>query len=391
MGSEGGPDANATAKTAMQIPPATDRWRNELRGPPRNRTISFLAAQNTGRKAALHVQFRTMKDLSTRSLLWAFLAVAVASYTTGAPAPQPEGSSPEVLEIGSRVELFVDRHLIDVMDDVELELGQPQPREKVFRFDQPWEGNTPAHIAIFRDGDVYRMYYRGSANNDYIIREELLPGEKIVPQHPKVSCYAESRDGIRWTRPNSGPGGVSGVPGQQHSGPGGRHQVQSLPRREPRSSRIGPLQGGRLLPDRPRRPAPLKAERLGPPPVPRRRSLDLDGAGTGHHRRVFRFPQRGLLGRRPGPLRGAVPGLRPRGAHAQIRHLEGLRSNGPRAGGSTTETPLRNISTPTRRSRIFARPTSTWPFPSGSCRGEPRSITTTRAPPSGRGSPRGSS
>ena len=145
-----------------------------------------------------------MKELPARLLFWTLLAAIGTPSGTGASASPRKADSPEVLDMGSRLELFVDRHLIETMDGVELELGQPQPREKVFQFDQPWEGNTPAHIAIFRDGDVYRMYYRGSAHNDYIIREELLPGEKIVPQHPKVSCYAESRDGIRWTRPSLG-------------------------------------------------------------------------------------------------------------------------------------------------------------------------------------------
>ena len=145
-----------------------------------------------------------MKELSTRLLLWTLLATAGVFNGAGALASQGQGNTPEALDIGSRLELFVDHYLIDVMDGVELELGQPQPREIVFRYDQPWEGNTPAHVAIFKDSDLYRMYYRGSANNDYFIREELDPGEKIVPSHPKVSCYAESRDGIHWTRPNLG-------------------------------------------------------------------------------------------------------------------------------------------------------------------------------------------
>ena len=155
-------------------------------------------------EAPPHVEFQPMKKLPTRLLFWTLLAAAGVFNGPGALASQGQGTTPEALDIGSRLELFVDRHLIDAMDGVELELGQPQPRERVFRFDQPWEGNTPGHVAVFKDGDVYRMYYRGSAHEDYLIREELHPGEKIVPSHPKVSCYAESRDGIHWTRPSLG-------------------------------------------------------------------------------------------------------------------------------------------------------------------------------------------
>ena len=58
--------------------------------------------------------------------------------------------------------------------------------------DAPWEGNLTAHHTLFRDGDRYRMYYGG---------RHYQPGQKV--RHVLV-CYAESRDGIHWTRPNLG-------------------------------------------------------------------------------------------------------------------------------------------------------------------------------------------
>ena len=96
------------------------------------------------------------------------------------------------IDIGSRRELFVDRHLIEHLDNVRLELHGPEPREVAVVRDQPWEGNTCFYHSVFRDGDLYRMYYRGS-------------------QHPagggathQVVCYAESRDGVAWTKPDLG-------------------------------------------------------------------------------------------------------------------------------------------------------------------------------------------
>ena len=95
-----------------------------------------------------------------------------------------------MLDIGSRLELFVDDWLIDRMKNVTLRLAQPTPREAVLRFDRPWEGPGSAYVTVMKDGDRYRMYYRGSD-----------PAPDKVRQ---VACYAESRDGIRWVRPKLG-------------------------------------------------------------------------------------------------------------------------------------------------------------------------------------------
>lgn len=99
------------------------------------------------------------------------------------------------IAIGSRPELFVDDYLIDRMaGGAELQLHSPKPREIVLVFDKPWEGNACAVWSVFRDGDIYRMYYRAE---DYV-----SVGGKAT--HPAFLCYAESTDGIHWRRPNMG-------------------------------------------------------------------------------------------------------------------------------------------------------------------------------------------
>ena len=66
------------------------------------------------------------------------------------------------VKIGSRLELFVDDHLIDeVTGDVRQQLLRPEPRDVVFVADESWEGNTSGYYTYFRDGDLYRMIYRG--------------------------------------------------------------------------------------------------------------------------------------------------------------------------------------------------------------------------------------
>lgn len=99
------------------------------------------------------------------------------------------------LEIGSRLELFVDDYVIGEMTgDAEQVLHKPAAKEVALVTDKPWEGNTCAYYTIFRDGDLYRMYYRGS-------HAEAVGGKMT---HPQVTCYAESKDGIHWTKPSLG-------------------------------------------------------------------------------------------------------------------------------------------------------------------------------------------
>ncbi len=101
------------------------------------------------------------------------------------------------IEIGSRLELFVDDHIIErATGGAQLRLHRPTRREVAMVFDAPWEGNNSAYVTVFRDGPIYRMYYRG--------RQIDLSGDKLTFPHGQVVCYAESTDGIHWTKPNLG-------------------------------------------------------------------------------------------------------------------------------------------------------------------------------------------
>ena len=102
-----------------------------------------------------------------------------------------------VIDIGSRRELMVDRHLIERLDGVRLALHRPVRREIVFRTDAPWEGNASSFQSILQDGDRVRMYYRGGHHpNSRIYETEKRSWETL--------CLAESRDGIHFTRPELG-------------------------------------------------------------------------------------------------------------------------------------------------------------------------------------------
>jgi len=92
-----------------------------------------------------------------------------------------------VINLENKRELFVDYHLIDDMNGASLKLHNPVSAGQAIKYDQPWEtdetGSGSFYTNIFQDGDVYRMYYRG---------------------HSTLLCYAESKDGINWYRPNLG-------------------------------------------------------------------------------------------------------------------------------------------------------------------------------------------
>lgn len=104
-----------------------------------------------------------------------------------------------VIDMGSRLELFVDSLLIDQMKGTELRLHEPQIGESVLKFDRPWEGLHCGYVSVLQDGEVYRLYYRG------------LPASGKDGTNDEVTCYAESRDGIEWTRPNLGLFEVKGT------------------------------------------------------------------------------------------------------------------------------------------------------------------------------------
>ncbi len=100
----------------------------------------------------------------------------------------------EPVNIGSRLELFVDDYLIgQTKGDVHRQLILPDPKEVVFETGEPWEGNTSGYYTVFQDGDLYRMIYRGWQHD-----------AKMKATHKEVTCYAESKDGIRWKKPKLG-------------------------------------------------------------------------------------------------------------------------------------------------------------------------------------------
>ncbi len=104
-------------------------------------------------------------------------------------------ADPQPIEIGSRLELLVDEYLIETMQGAALRLHNPVPREVAMVFDRPWEGSGSGYVTVLRDGDLYRMYYKGS---------DLAFVKGALARPVDSVCYAESEDGINWVRPELG-------------------------------------------------------------------------------------------------------------------------------------------------------------------------------------------
>lgn len=71
-------------------------------------------------------------------------------------------------------------------------MHEPRREDIAVKFDAPWEGEFSCYTTVIKDGDLYRMYYRG------------LPVPTPDGGKEAVVAYAESKDGIAWTKPNLG-------------------------------------------------------------------------------------------------------------------------------------------------------------------------------------------
>ena len=101
------------------------------------------------------------------------------------------GDVGEPIDIGSRLELFVDEALIDELSSTTRRLHRPRMRECVLTHDQPWEGEKCGYYTIFEDDGRFRLYY---------FARTLEDGDPGMT----VRCYAESEDGVDWEKPSLG-------------------------------------------------------------------------------------------------------------------------------------------------------------------------------------------
>lgn len=112
-------------------------------------------------------------------------------------AESPGNVNGSVMNIGSRLELFVDDLIIGSMNNMEFRMHNPQ---RLPLPDSPLKGS---YATVIKDGDIYRGYYRSN--------DPGYKGPRDYSGHPgEITCYAESHDGHNWTFPNLGLFEVNG-------------------------------------------------------------------------------------------------------------------------------------------------------------------------------------
>ncbi len=111
-------------------------------------------------------------------------------------APYIEAQDP--VDIGTRRELFIESALVEKIEGgAQFRMHSPVIQDLAMVHDAPWEGTSSGYHTIFRDGDIYRLYYRG-------LHIEVTEKGISLGKHEPFYCMAESRDGITWTRPELG-------------------------------------------------------------------------------------------------------------------------------------------------------------------------------------------
>lgn len=100
-----------------------------------------------------------------------------------------------VLDVGDRRQLFIDNKFIATSNNVRLVVHQPRKTgERNIDTDRPWEkGGLGPYSAVLKDGDTYVMWYHA------------MDSKQWDSGHTNGSiCYAKSKDGITWAKPNLG-------------------------------------------------------------------------------------------------------------------------------------------------------------------------------------------
>jgi len=124
---------------------------------------------------ARRMRFAICMCLAAFCLAWTPLRSAKAASKKEAP---------DVLDIGDQRQVFIDGTFLATSHNVELVMHPPRKtHERTIEPDKPWEkGGIGNYSNVMKVGDTYHMWYPANHN----------------------LCYARSKDGIHWEKPNIG-------------------------------------------------------------------------------------------------------------------------------------------------------------------------------------------
>ncbi len=103
------------------------------------------------------------------------------------------------VDIGADRQLFVDDFWIDESSGVKRKLQRPISQGVVIPGDKPWDRGSICVVGIVKDEGKYRAWYRCDAEP-----------EMNLKRSGHDTAYAESDDGVHWTKPNLGLFEVAG-------------------------------------------------------------------------------------------------------------------------------------------------------------------------------------
>ena len=130
---------------------------------------------------------KSILKITVLSLLFGVINISIKAQNE---SQLKQTVTPEIVDIGSKLELFTDYYLIENLDNVSLKLHKPIDKGTVLKFDKSWEGPFSAYCTVIKDNDLFRLYYRG------------VPTAGKDGRTGEHTCYAESKDGINWTKPD---------------------------------------------------------------------------------------------------------------------------------------------------------------------------------------------
>jgi hypothetical protein len=118
----------------------------------------------------------------------AWIAVALLWMTVGQASP---------IDVGSGKQLFFDDTFIAASEGVRIVMNPAIKKGPVLEPDRPWEDfRLTSYFTVLQDGALCRMYYSCFSKDQWHTPDSW-------EKHAYL-CYAESRDGVHWTKPDLG-------------------------------------------------------------------------------------------------------------------------------------------------------------------------------------------
>ncbi len=133
-----------------------------------------------------------MRSFPPIQSLIGYVSLLFASLGSSSVCGEEKASGASPISVGSAKQLFLDHRFIEACEDVTLVVNPPvKRRDPVIRSDRPWDAFRIIWYTVAEDRDSFKMWYQAFDNDQWAGGRSRL-------------CYAVSKDGLEWTKPNLG-------------------------------------------------------------------------------------------------------------------------------------------------------------------------------------------